>query len=294
MTKVTSLSNAVRAAVKPGDTLVFAFTHNRSHAAAFEVARQFRDKRCLQPRCHRPARIRIDPVRRRARLRSSNRRLPAPPIRRRRRRASCRTPSPSSRKAIRDWTNLTMTLRLMAGAMGWPFVPTNSLAGSGLWREQNRRHDRRSVHRQADAGDFGAQSGRRVPACRPSPTRTAMRSCMAPTPRKCWGVLARQARRRHRRARVSPEEFRAIGPRTGIPGSSVAHVVLAPFGAHPQGQFVWSAEEGVSSYAEDYDFRLMLRALWRDPKALRAWVEDWVFGTDHDSYHRAARPRTAG
>ena len=38
MTKVTSLSDAIRATVNPGDTLVFAFTHNRSHAAAFEVA----------------------------------------------------------------------------------------------------------------------------------------------------------------------------------------------------------------------------------------------------------------
>ena len=47
MTKVTSLATAIGAAVSPGATLLFAFTHNRSHAAAFEVARQFRDRRCL-------------------------------------------------------------------------------------------------------------------------------------------------------------------------------------------------------------------------------------------------------
>ena len=47
MSKLTTLAEAVRASVAPGDTVLFSFTHNRSHAAAFEVARQFRDQRCL-------------------------------------------------------------------------------------------------------------------------------------------------------------------------------------------------------------------------------------------------------
>ena len=48
MSKLTSLADAVAATVEPGATLLFAFTHNRSHAAAFEVARRFRDRRCLR------------------------------------------------------------------------------------------------------------------------------------------------------------------------------------------------------------------------------------------------------
>jgi acyl CoA:acetate/3-ketoacid CoA transferase beta subunit len=60
--------------------------------------------------------------------------------------------------------------------------------------------------------------------------------------------------------------------------------VEAPFGAHPQGQFVWTEDEGVDSYAEDYAFRLEMKTLSRDPKALRAWVEDWVFASDHAGY----------
>jgi hypothetical protein len=35
MSKVTSLASAVRASVSPGATVLFSFTHNRSHAAAF-------------------------------------------------------------------------------------------------------------------------------------------------------------------------------------------------------------------------------------------------------------------
>jgi acyl CoA:acetate/3-ketoacid CoA transferase beta subunit len=42
----------------------------------------------------------------------------------------------------------------------------------------------------------------------------------------------------------------------------------------------------VPSYAEDYEFRLALRKLSRDPEALRAWVEDWIFSTDHAGYVR--------
>jgi len=106
----------------------------------------------------------------------------------------------------------------------------------------------------------------------------------APDAEEGWGVFAARKVVVTAERVVSPEELRAIGPRRGIPGHIVDHVVAAPFGAHPQGQFVWSKEEGVDSYAEDYAFRTMLRGLVRDPKALRAWVEEWVFGSDHETY----------
>lgn len=118
----------------------------------------------------------------------------------------------------------------------------------------------------------------------PSPIRWATPSFTRRTRKNSWGVFAAKRVIVTAERVVTPEELRAIGPRSGIPASRVDHVVLAPFGAHPQGQFVWSPEEGVASYAEDYAFRLQLRDLGRDPKALRAWVEDWVFGTDHESY----------
>ncbi|MGD0183850.1 MAG: CoA-transferase [Roseiarcus sp.] len=280
--KVTSLAAAVRASVFPGATLLFAFTHNRSHAAAFEVARQFRDRKCLTLAAtglleYASILVAAGAI---ARMECAfaGGTYPAP------------TPSRQLQIAMDggadndpDWTNLTMTLRLMAGALGWPFAPTNSLVGSGLWSERGRA----AIKDPFTGGDTAV-----VAALRPdvaflhAPIADTLGNTIvhAPDAEESWGVFA--ARRVVVTAErvVAPEEFRAIGPRNGVPGPLVDHVVLAPFGAHPQGQFVWSKEEGVESYAEDYAFRQTLRGLARDPKALRAWVEDWVFGTDHESY----------
>src|SRR5271166_2430038 len=153
-----------------------------------------------------------------------------------------------------DWTNLTMTLRLMAGAMGWPFAPTHSLAGSGLWNDRNRALVKDPF------------SGREMPviaALRPdlaflhAPVADSLGNAIVhgPDAEECWGVFAAKKVVVTAERVVSPEELRAIGPRKGIPGHLVDYVVLAPFGAHPQGQFAWSDEEGVKSYAEDYAFR---------------------------------------
>lgn len=293
MSKLRSLPDAVRGNVAPGDTVLFAFTHNRSHAAAFEVARQFRDRRCLtlvatglleyaSILCAAGAVARTESA-------FAGNTYPAP--------------SPSRQLQLEidaapdgdpHWTNLTMTLRLMAGAMGWPFVPTASLAGSGLWTPRAR----------AMVDDpFSGRPTAVIQALRPDvaflhvPLADTLGNAIvhAPDAEESWGAWA--ARRVVVTAErvVTPEVLRAIGPRSGIPGHAVDCVVEAPFGAHPQGQFVWSAEEGVESYAEDYAFRQELRRLSRDPRALRAWVEDWVFATDHAGYlRRLGEPRLAG
>jgi acyl CoA:acetate/3-ketoacid CoA transferase alpha subunit/acyl CoA:acetate/3-ketoacid CoA transferase beta subunit len=282
MNKVSTLPDAVRATVSPGATLVFAFTHNRSHAAAFEVARQFKDRWCLNLVAT-------------GLLEYASILVAAGAI------GSVESafvggtypaPSPSRQLQIAydtqrggdpDWTNLTMTLRLMAGAMGWPFVPTNSLRGSGLWNN----HARATV-----VDPFSGNETTVIEALRPdvaflhAPIADTSGNTIvhAPDAEESWGVYAARKVVVTAERVVSPEEFRKIGPRTGISGHIVDHVVETPFGAHPQGQFVWSDGEGVKSYAEDYAFRQMLRSLTRDPAKLRAWVEEWVFATDHASY----------
>lgn len=282
MSKVTSLETAVRSAVSSGDTLVFAFTHNRSHAAAFEVARQFRDRHCLTLVAtglleYASILVAAGAI---ERLESAfaGGTYPAPSPSRQLQLAMASNPASDP-----DWTNLTMTLRLMAGAFGWPFVPTHSLFGSDLWKEAARA-------RVADP--FSGEPTTVIAALRPdvaflhAPVADTLGNAIvhAPDAEESWGVYAARKVVVTADRVVEPAEFRRIGPRTGIPGHLVDHVVHAPFGAHPQGQFVWSHEEGVKSYAEDYAFRQDLRRLSRDPAALRAFVEDWVFGTDHAGY----------
>jgi acyl CoA:acetate/3-ketoacid CoA transferase alpha subunit/acyl CoA:acetate/3-ketoacid CoA transferase beta subunit len=182
-----------------------------------------------------------------------------------------------------DWTNLTMTLRLMAGAMGWPFVPTASLAGSDLWDGPGRAEVK---------NPFADGTASVIAPLRPDvaflhvPVADTLGNAVVhpPDAEESWGVLAAKRVVVTAERVVSPEALRRLGPRAGVPGSQVDFVVEAPFGAHPQGQFVWAKEEGVASYAEDYEARLQLRKLSRDPKALRTWVEEWVFATDHAGY----------
>ncbi len=282
MSKLVSLAQAVRSTVQPGATLVFALTHNRSHAAAYEVARQFRDRKCLN--------LVATGLLEYATILSA-----AGAIARTESAFAGNTyPAPSpSRQLIGeidggsasdpDWTNLTMTLRFMAGAMGWPFVPTTSLAGSGLWGADNRAELR---------DPFSGEPATVIAALRPDvaflhvPIADTLGNAVihAPDAEESWAVWASSRVVVTADRVVAPEVLRQLGPHTGIPGTIVNCVVEAPFGAHPQGQFVWTEEEGVASYADDYDFRLELRKLSRDPKALRQWVEEWVFATDHDAY----------
>lgn len=280
--KQVSLAEAVRRTVSKGDTILFSFTHNRSHAAAYEVARQFRDTGALTLVAtglleYASVLVAAGAVNR---LESSF--------------AGNTYPAPAPARVLQaeldrlegcdpDWTNLTMTLRLMAGAMGWPFIPTHSLEGSGLWND----------HARAFVKDpFSGAETPVIAALNPDvaflhvPVADTLGNAIlhAPDAEESWGAKAARCLVVTAERVVSPEEFRAIGPRRGIPGSLVDYVVEAPFGAHPQGQFVWSEAENVASYAEDYAFRTEMRRLTRDPKAMRAWVEEWVFGQSHESY----------
>jgi acyl CoA:acetate/3-ketoacid CoA transferase alpha subunit/acyl CoA:acetate/3-ketoacid CoA transferase beta subunit len=282
MGKQVTLRQAVEATVRPGATVLFAFTHNRSHAAAFEVARQFRDRHCLDLVAtglleYASILSAAGAVRRMESAFAGNT-YPAPAPSRELGQAIDGSPSSDP-----DWTNLTMTLRLMAGAMGWPFVPTASLAGSDLWNRPGR----------AEVADpFGGPATPVMAALRPDvaflhvPIADMLGNAVVhgPDAEESWGAWAARTVVVTAERVVSPEVLRGLGPRSGIPGQLVSHVVEAPFGAHPQGQLVWTPEEGVASYGEDYAFRLALRKRSRDPKALRAWVEDWVFGTDHEAY----------
>jgi acyl CoA:acetate/3-ketoacid CoA transferase alpha subunit/acyl CoA:acetate/3-ketoacid CoA transferase beta subunit len=280
--KQCSLASAIRECVHPGDTIHFVFSHNRSHAAVWEVARQFRDQRNL--RLVATGLLEYASVLCAAGVVSALESAFA----------GNTYPSPSpSRVLIQhfdkdagsdpNWTNLTMTLRLMAGALGWPFVPTASLAGSDLEKGAGRvRID----------NPFGeGQAMLLAPLC---PDVAFVHAALAdtdgnavvygPDAEELWGAYA--ARRVIVTAErvVSPEQLRALGPRPGLPGHCVTAVVEAPFGAHPQAQFVWNEADGVAPYAEDYAMRQTMRSLSRDEKALRAWLEEWVFGLDHAGY----------
>jgi acyl CoA:acetate/3-ketoacid CoA transferase alpha subunit/acyl CoA:acetate/3-ketoacid CoA transferase beta subunit len=281
MSKLLTLSEAVANFVKPGDQVIFSFSHNRPHAAAFEVARQFRDSHSLElvgtgvieygsVLCAAGAVRRMQS----AFLGNS---FPSP--------APARVLAEAvSQETGHDphWTNLTMTLRLMAGALGWPFVPVHSLTGSDLGEGDGRA---------VVVDPFGSGAVQVISALVPDVAFVhgvvadthGNTVVYGPDGEDLWGAWA--ARRVIVTAEkvVSPDEFRRLGHRPGLPGHRVVSVSEVPYGAHPQAVFVWN-DDGVRPYAEDYQMRAELRRLSRDPAAMRAWVEEWVFQGTHETY----------
>ena len=180
------------------------------------------------------------------------------------------------------WTNLTMSLRLMAGAMGWPFVPVRSLMGSDLGKGDGR----------AVVDDpFGSGPVQVVSPLVPDVAFVhgviadthGNTVVYGPDGEDLWGAWAARKVVVTAEKVVSPEEFRRLGHRPGLPGNRVTWVSEVPYGAHPQAVFVWN-DDGVRPYAEDYPMRAELRRLSRDPAAMRAWVEEWVFQGTHETY----------
>ncbi|WP_088709540.1 CoA-transferase, partial [Noviherbaspirillum denitrificans] len=290
--KQRTLADAVRENVRAGDTIHFVFTHNRSHAAVWEVARQFRDRKSLRlvatglleyatALCAAGAVKSLESA-----FAGNTYPAPAPSQVLVRHFADDETSDP-------DWTNLTMTLRLMAGAFGWPFVPTRSLAGSDLADGPGRAHI---------DDPFG--KGQATLLAPLNPDVAFVHAALAdtegnaviygPDAEELWGAYASRRVIVTAEKVVPPDELRKLGPRPGLPGHCVTAVVEAPYGAHPQAQFVWNEADGVAPYAEDYALRKQMRALSRDPQAMRAWLEEWVFGTDHAGYlARLGRERLA-
>jgi acyl CoA:acetate/3-ketoacid CoA transferase alpha subunit len=134
--KQLELAEAVRRYIEPGMSVHFAFTHNRSHAAAYELARQQRGGRSLELMGTGLLDYAIVLAAAGA-LRSgisafAGMTYPAP------------APSPSVRELAQapgsdpHWTNLTVTLRLLAGALGLDAIPVRSLAGTDLERGPDR------------------------------------------------------------------------------------------------------------------------------------------------------------
>lgn len=281
MNKLVSLSEAVSSSVKPGDQIIFSFSHNRPHAAVFEVARQFRDSHSLDlvgtGLIEYASILYSAGVVRRMQSAFMGNSFPSP------------APARVLGEAISSeeghdphWTNLTMSLRLMAGAMGWPFVPVRSLMGSGLGNGDGR----------AVVDDpFGSGPVQVVSPLIPDVAfvhgviadTLGNTVVYGPDGEDLWGAWAARKVVVTAEKVVSPEEFRRLGHRPGLPGNRVTWVSEVPYGAHPQAVFVWN-EDGVRPYAEDYQMRAELRRLSRDPAAMRAWVEEWVFQGNHETY----------
>ncbi|HOL17052.1 MAG TPA: CoA-transferase [Bacillota bacterium] len=185
-----------------------------------------------------------------------------------------------------EWSMLTLTQRLAAAAMGLPFFPTRSLAGSSL--AQNL------ADFTVTEDPFSGEQVGLVKALHPDvslvhgwladPQGNTVLNM--PLVGSAYGALAaREGAIVTVEKVVSAAELSRCREHVRIPAEVVRAVVEAPFGAHPSGHhhFPQRGEEG--GYAEDRPFIMEARRASRSAETYQAWLEEWILSCpDHRSY----------
>ncbi|HEV8310830.1 MAG TPA: CoA-transferase [Methylomirabilota bacterium] len=183
---------------------------------------------------------------------------------------------------IQNWSILSLPLRLLAGAMGLPYLPTRSLLGSTM--------------EEANAGDVVAADdpfggGGRVALVRAlvpdlslvhglAADRAGNTLLPAPAGEGVYGALAAREGAVVTVERIVPTEvIRRHAHLVRLPGTHVRAVAEAPLGGHPGGMLSpLAATAGVAGYAEDYEFARVQREAFAEPRTAEAWLTEWVFG----------------
>jgi acyl CoA:acetate/3-ketoacid CoA transferase alpha subunit len=184
------------------------------------------------------------------------------------------------------WSLLSLTQRLVAGAMGLPHAVTNSLRGSDLATGKSL----------TDLTDAAL-----IPALRPDVTvlhgicadRRGNVVLVKPLGEGAWsaygakhGVLASVER-------IVPDTLVDRFPdHVVVPGTLVRAVCEAPGGAHPQ-SLRTANFAGIEGYAEDRDFLSNLADRGRSRADLERWYQEWVVEVgDHAGYIKKLRERS--
>lgn len=277
--KVLPLDELVRRHVRPRMTLHLSTAHVRSYAPAYELMRQFWGR---APGFTIAAIGLTGPwtglvhggLARRVVTTFCGENYPSP------------APSPLVDAAwraggveIQNWSILTLPLRLLAGAMGLPFLPTRSLLGSTM--EEANRDDL-----VVSDDPFGAEG------------RVALVRALVPDVSLVHGLAADRAGNTLLAGPIGEGVFGALAAREGalvtverivptevirrhaglvrLPGAYVRAVAEAPLGGHPSG--VASPLPEVPGYGEDYEFARVQREAFRAPETAEAWLREWVLG----------------
>lgn len=285
--KVMPLSRAVADLVQPGMSLYMGFGHARAHAAAFEIIRRFWG---TDPRFHLITAAVLEAGLVMVHGRLVNRVTAAY--------AGNTYPVPGPNRVFRDAvagghialeeiTNLTITTRLMAGAMGLPFIPTRSITGTGLATPAN------GYREIADPFAAGESRVGVLQALQPdlavihayAADASGNAILLGPFGEEAWGAFASASGALLTVEKLVPTDFiRRHAHLVRIPAHLVRSVSLAPLGAHPQPMTNFGLA-GEAGYGEDYEFRRAFKDATRSDAALDEWIERWVLGCpDHAAY----------
>lgn len=184
---------------------------------------------------------------------------------------------------MEDYTNFAMTVMFLAGALGIPYIPINSMKGSDMMNYSQWMGDQK-VKRVEDPFSSG-NSHAVVPALNPDVGYFHAQRADEEGNVQLWGVLgdAPWSVRACKTVIVTVEEVvsrEVIGRdpnRTIVPAHKVSAVIKEPFAAHPKNT------QGY--YNVDRDFIFNYINMSRTQETWREFMDEWVFGvSDRQEY----------
>jgi acyl CoA:acetate/3-ketoacid CoA transferase alpha subunit len=187
---------------------------------------------------------------------------------------------------LENWSMLSLTQALMAGALNLPYTPTRSVIGSSL--ADDNKHAFKVVE---DVFGSGEKIGLIKSICPDISiihgwAADSMGNVILPgPPRDAWAAKASRKGIIVCVEKLVGEDFiRNHSLLVKIPGSLVNAVCVAPRGAHPQNMNAQSITE-FESYGLDYAFLKAFRQATEDADAYGRWVKDWILDCpSHDAY----------
>ena len=279
--KRVSLADAIARFTRPGMSLHLASTHTRPYCLVRELIRQYWQKDAgLELSCLNLGEgwvaLYVGGIMRRAITTFAGDVWPYP------------SPNPvindawlSGRVAIEHWSILSLTQRLLAGALRLPFMPTQSIVGSSMADNE--------AFREIDDPFGGGERIGVVGALRPDVCFVHSPACDVSgnailTPPLGEGAVGAFAAKDgvvvSTERVVSTEYLRAHNHLVRIPGHLVRAVVELPLGGHPRGQTNVGLPDA-EQYADDYAYLFESRqAARRGPDELARWIEHWFLSCE--------------
>ena len=183
---------------------------------------------------------------------------------------------------IEEYTNLSLPMMLMAGAMGMPFVPVRDMAGSDLLNVRSFLGENK--YRIIES-PFDGTPTVLVPALRPDVAIIHAQQADENGNAQIWGIGGDCKFGANAAAKVIVSCERIVSreiigkdpSRTIVPDFKVAAVVEEPFGAHPG--------YAPGFYDQDFQFLSVYQQASNTVEGFRGFLEEWVFGvTDRTEY----------
>ncbi len=188
---------------------------------------------------------------------------------------------------IENWTQLTIVLRFIAGAMGIPFFPTKSIRGSSMEQINTDSFSQISdpFNKNTTANVVKAYNPDIAIAHGWAADADGNTIMSVPHSGNHYGALAAKNGVIVTVEKIVDADFiRRHAHMTRLPGYIVKAVCPTPMGGFPMGIHALGIDE-MEGYGEDEEWIMEARRASRSAKDYQNWVDKWVLGCKtHDDF----------